>query len=53
MFLAAAGHAGLQAVKLLREAGAHLHESEMQEAARLHTGASGEDAAVWKAAGVE
>ena len=53
LFLAAAGNAGVEAVQLLRDAGAHLHESELSEAARLHTGASGEAIAVWRAAGVE
>ncbi|KIW01509.1 uncharacterized protein PV09_06987 [Verruconis gallopava] len=48
LFLAAA-NAGFEAVQLLREAGAHLHESELP-AARLQAAAS---EPIWRAAGVE
>lgn len=52
LFLAAAnGNAGLEAVQLLRDAGAHLHSDELA-AARLQAGARGDDAA-WKEAGID
>lgn len=52
LFLAA--NAGLEGhVRLLMEAGAHLHSDEV-EAARLHAdGSSGEKKAIWVDAGIQ